>query len=155
QASSIADLGALQATGLSQRSPPRVCGIKDGQAVLWQGGVLTVLFPSAHAASSASGVNDAGVVVGTDPSRRPYYWRKGVETILTGEGSDVPTPAAVNDSGIVAGTVGSPPVGWRRTKAGGGAPLAAPAGTPVDFTRVTAISSSGLVAGSVHLEIGI
>lgn len=83
-----------------------VVGNKDGQALRWEGGSVTVLSPDGRVARGPQALNERGDVVGvtTDASgvRRATLWPGGGKPVVL----DVPGPAeavAVNERGDVLG----------------------------------------------------
>ena len=85
-----------------------VVGSSNGQAVYWQGGIVTALTPpSPPFASTATGINSSGVIVGmqVDNSGRGYAteWSGGTVTVLPTIAGDA-AAAAINDQGVVVGS---------------------------------------------------
>lgn len=87
-------------------------GSESPQAVVWQGGAVTVLsnLRTSNAYSIASAVNDNGVVVGVasdaDSQLHAVFWRDGsLATLASLSSSDV--ALGVNNAGLVVGQLNS------------------------------------------------
>jgi len=91
-----------------------VVGYTEGvlRALLWRGGVVTVLQPPVGAVeASASGINDkaevCGIALDLSTGIRPTVWRDGVGEFLNSPEEDLGLTNRISNAGIVAGSLGN------------------------------------------------
>jgi probable HAF family extracellular repeat protein len=86
-----------------------------GHAVLWQNGTITNLTPdlAAGQGSSATGINEAGQIVGNIGYTEAFLWENGARTSLGRLGAGGSFASDINDSRIVVGSSGGRPFAWQ------------------------------------------
>ena len=86
-----------------------------GHAVLWQNGTITNLTPDLPAGqgSSATGINEAGQIVGNIGYTEAFLWENGARTSLGRLGGGGSFASDINDSRIVVGSSSGRPFAWQ------------------------------------------
>lgn len=92
---------------------------RHSRAFMWEDGVLTFLTDSAFPTSTATDINNAGVVIGyrylRDPDG-PWVWRDGQLFDLPASASTVrmgpAIPHDINNAGVITGDSGTPDDPW-------------------------------------------
>ena len=97
---------AINNVGQVAGAIPRSLGNQNYHATLWENGAIMDLAPG-YQASTASGINDAGEVVGSLNHSVGFLWRNGVITNLGHLGGGCSNGADINNAGQVVGSSAS------------------------------------------------
>lgn len=117
----LGTLGGPSATANALNEAGQIVGhstfatLSQTRAVLWNNGVITNLTPDIASTefSSATGINEAGQIVGNIGNTVAFLWQNGARTSLGHLGGGGSFVSDINDSGVAVGSSTRHPFAWQ------------------------------------------